>query len=139
MKYLLDTDTCVFWLRGRTSVREQLAAAGVETIGVAVLTVAELRYGAACSQNPAANHQSLDDFISGLQVVDFALETARLFGDLKAQLRAQGQLLEDFDLLIAATALTHGLTLVTNNMAHFQRVPNLTLANWVLPPVPFAK
>lgn len=80
------------------------------------------------SYHPAINHQAIDDFISGLQVVDFVLETARIFGELKAQLRAQGQLLEDFDLLIAATALTHGLTLVTNNTAHFQRVSNLTLA-----------
>ena len=63
MKFLLDTDTCVFWLRGYASVRDHLAAVGPEVIAISVITLAELRYGAACSARPASNHQAVDDFI----------------------------------------------------------------------------
>ena len=57
-------------------------------------------------------------------------DIARTFGEIKAQLRRQGSLIEDFDLLVAATAWVNGLTLVTNNTAHFGRVGGLTLDNW---------
>ena len=131
MKFLLDTDTCVFWLRGHESVRHRLAAIGPEATGVSVITLAELRYGAACSARPEANHQAIDDFISGITVLGVDSEIARIFGDLKTQLRKQGMLIEDFDLVIAATVLTHGLTLVTNNVEHFRRIPRLPLESWV--------
>jgi tRNA(fMet)-specific endonuclease VapC len=130
MKFLLDTDTCVFWLRGRPSVRERLLAVGVENVGVSVTTLAELRYGAACSAQAEANQQAVDNLISGLALVGIGPEACRIFGDLKAALRTRGQLIEDFDLLIAATALAHGLTLVTSNTDHFNRIPGLALENW---------
>lgn len=96
MKFLLDTDTCVFWLRERESVRHRLAATGLEATGISVITLAELRYGAACSARPEANHQAIGDFISGITVLGVDSEIARIFGDLKAQLRKQGMLIEDF-------------------------------------------
>ena len=130
MKFLLDTDTCVFWLRGREPVRHRLAVVGPEATGVSVITLAELRYGAACSARPEANHQAIDDFIAGITVLGVDPEMARVFGDLKALLHKQGMLIEDFDLVIAATALTHSLALVTNNVEHFRRIPRLPLENW---------
>lgn len=130
MKFLLDTDTCVFWLRGRESVRERLAAAGLDSIAISILTLAELRYGADCSARPAENHQTLDNFTSTIAVLGVDLETARLFGEVKAHLRKQGALIEDIDLLIAATARAYDLALVTNNSQHFARIPGLRLENW---------
>jgi tRNA(fMet)-specific endonuclease VapC len=133
MTFLLDTDTCVFWLRGRPTVRARLAAVGPETIGVSTITLAELRYGAECSSQPAANHQAIDDFIGGVTVVGVDSEVARAFGEIKAHLRRQGNLIEDFDLLLAATALAHGMTLITNNTEHYGRIAQLTLENWTQP------
>lgn len=133
MKFLLDTDTCAFWLRGYASVRDHLAAVGPEVIAISVITLAELRYGAACSARPASNHQAVDDFIAALSVLGVDPETARIFGDIKAHLRREGMLIEDLDLLIAATARTHNLTLVTNNQDHFGRIPGLHLDNWLGP------
>lgn len=131
MRFLLDTDTCVFALRGRASVRERLAAIGPEQVALSVITLAELRYGASCSARPQANHHAIDDFVSALAVLGVDAETARAFGDIKAHLRQAGQLIEDMDLLIAATAHAYDLTLVTNNAAHFGRIPGLRLENWV--------
>src|SRR3954454_15523363 len=117
MTFLLDTDTCVFWLRGRGTVRDHLAQVGLNTMAISIVTLAELLYGAACSQRPEANHQAIDAFISGIAVLSIDAASVRIFGDIKATLRLQGLLLEDFDLLIASTAQRHGLTLVRNNIA----------------------
>jgi tRNA(fMet)-specific endonuclease VapC len=131
VKFLLDTDTCVFWLRGATTVRERLVAVGLEDTAISVVTLAELRYGAAASARAEANQRAVDGLLAGLAVIGLSAATARRFGEVKAELRTRGELLEDFDLLIAATALTHALTLVTNNSSHYQRVPNLHLDNWI--------
>ena len=131
MKYLLDTDTCIFWLRGRASVRNKLSAVGVEEIGISVITLAELRYGASSTSNRSTHHQNIDHLISGLAVVGVSEEVTRTFGDIKAELRERNELIEDFDLLIASIAVTHGLVLVTNNVKHFERISNLSLENWV--------
>lgn len=95
-----------------------------------MITLAELRYGADCSAQPTANHQAIDDFLSGVAVLVVDADIARAFGEIKAQLRRQGNLIEDFDLLLAATAFANGLTLITNNSAHFGRVAGLILDNW---------
>jgi tRNA(fMet)-specific endonuclease VapC len=127
----LDTDTCVFWLRGRDSVRDRLLEAGPDNTSISVVTLAELRYGAACSTHPEDNQRTIDDFISGIAVLGLASTVAHAFGEIKAGLRRQGMLIEDFDLLIAATARVHDLTLITNNLGHFRRISGLHLDNWL--------
>jgi tRNA(fMet)-specific endonuclease VapC len=131
MTYLLDTDTCVFALRGQKSVRDRLCAADAELVAISVITLAELRYGADCSTDPQANHQAVDGFADGVAVLGLGEPIARLFGEFKAQLRRQGALLDDFDLLIAATAHHYDLIIVTHNLGHFSRLPMLQLEDWV--------
>ncbi len=104
MNFLLDTDTCIFWLRGRAPVRDHLEQVGLQAVGISIITLAELRYGAACSQRPEANHRAIDTFISAVAVIGVDLASVRAFGNMKTTLRLQGMLIEDFDLLIAATA-----------------------------------
>jgi tRNA(fMet)-specific endonuclease VapC len=125
MRYLLDTDTCVFALRGSESVREHLGAADPEALAISVITLAELRYGAACSVRPEANHQVIDDFIGGVIILGLDDGIARAFGEFKAQLRERGALIDDFDLLIAPTAHHYRLMLITHNLDHFHRIPEL--------------
>lgn len=136
VRYLLDTDTAVAWLRRNQAVRTRVADVGPAALAVSIVTVAELRYGAACSAQATANHQAIDGFLSGITVVGLDPAIARQFGEVKAALRTQGQLLEDADLFIAATALTYQLILATNNTQHFARIPGLQLENWLLPIVP---
>lgn len=132
MNFLLDTDTCVFWLRGRPEVRARVAAVGPEAVSISIITLAELRYGAECSANPVANHEAIEGFVGGVNVLPVDEAVARTFATIKATLRRQGSLLEDFDLLLAATALVNGLTLVTNNVSHFARVADLKIDSWAL-------
>ena len=135
MRFLLDTDTCVFWLRGHSLLRDRMTRVlednGAAEIALSVVTLAELRYGAAYSSRPTENHQAIDDFVSALMILTLTPETAKVFGEIKADLRTRGLLIEDLDLLIAATARAYDLTLVTNNQSHFSRVPGLRLENWV--------
>ena len=131
MTCLLDTDTCVFALRGSESIRDRLGAVDPKSVAISVITLAELCYGAACSAQPEANHQVVDDFASGVRVLGLDEDISRLFGEFKSQLRKQGMLIDDFDLLIAATARHHRLTLITHNLDHFSRLPELQLEDWV--------
>jgi tRNA(fMet)-specific endonuclease VapC len=131
MSYLLDTDTCVFALRGNQPVRERFDAVDPEALAISVITLAELRYGAACSARPEANHQVVDDFASGVIVLGLDDAIAHMFGGLKAHLCSQGALIDDFDLLIAATAHHYRPTLVTHNLDHFERIPELQVEDWV--------
>lgn len=135
MKYLLDTDTCVFWLRGHDPLRDRVASVAgedsAETLAISVVTLAELRYGAEYSDRPAENHEAIGGFLQGLTIVTVSPAVANLFGEIKAHLRGKGSLIEDLDILIAATARAHDLTLVTNNEGHFARVVDLSFENWL--------
>jgi tRNA(fMet)-specific endonuclease VapC len=130
VQFLLDTDTCVYWLRGREAVRQRVIAFGPTAISISIIILAELRYRAACSAQPEANHQAIDAFTIAIIVVGIDAAIARRFGDIKADLRRQGLLSEDSDLLIGGTTLALGLTSVTNNTEHFHHIPGLSLANW---------
>ena len=130
MNYLLDTDTCVYALRGRVSIREHLLAVGPAAVAISSITLAELRYGAASSARPAENHRAIDDFAQGINLLGIDPAITQVYGDFKAKLRAQRELLEDFDLLIASTASSLNLTLITNNLDHFQRISALRMENW---------
>jgi tRNA(fMet)-specific endonuclease VapC len=131
MSFLLDTDTCIYWLRGHESVRQRIEAMKPGNLAVSMISLAELHYGADCSDKPEHNHKVLDDFVSGLNILTLEQPVARRFGEIKAKLRRDGKLIEDFDLLIAATALAHDLILVTNNLEHFERIENLQIEDWV--------
>lgn len=120
-------------MRGHEIVRERLVEAGSGEVGVSIATLAELRYGAACSSHPENNHGAIGDFLSGIATVGVSPDGAKAFGDIKAELRKQGTLIEDMDIMIAATARTRELILVTNNERHFTRIPELRLENWTRP------
>jgi tRNA(fMet)-specific endonuclease VapC len=130
MSFLLDTDICVYWLRGDDVVRKRLAQAGLTEVSISIITLAELYYGADCSANAEANRQAVDVFAKGISLIGISYPSADIFARTKAGLRKAGMLIEDLDLLIAATALAHDLTLVTNNTEHFKRIPDLKLEYW---------
>ena len=130
MKYLLDTDTCVYWLRGRTDVRDRWISEDPGSIAISIITVAELYYGAAFSDRPEENRTAINNLIEHVIVLQVSKEAAEVFGNIKASLRKGGTLIEDIDLLIAGTALAYNLTLVTNNIRHFDRIPEIKIESW---------
>lgn len=131
MSYLLDTDTCIYWFKGRLSVRDKLLEVGIDQVAICVITVAELYYGAYNSNRITENLARAEQFVQTIQVLLLTDAALKRFGELKAQLRQAGQILADFDLLIASIALTENCILVTNNIRHYNRVTGLNLENWI--------
>jgi tRNA(fMet)-specific endonuclease VapC len=128
--FLLDTDTVIYALKGQAKVAENLRAHLHDPLYLSTITVMELYYGAYKSQNVDANLAKLKTIEESFTLLPPGPETVETFGKMKAILEAQGLRLADLDLIIAATALTRNLTLVTNNQRHFGRILGLKLANW---------
>lgn len=128
--YLLDTNICVFLLRGNRSVSDRIDHAGLTNCKISDVTVAELWYGVECSSNKPLNAASLKTFLRDIAIVPFE-KGIRVFAEEKARLRKLGTPIEEFDLLIASAAIAEDLVLVTDNIKHFQRIEGLKLENWM--------
>ncbi|MEH2182716.1 type II toxin-antitoxin system VapC family toxin [Nostoc sp.] len=133
MTYLLDTDTCIYWIKDINSVRTKVREIGWEQICICSITVAELYFGAYNSQRVVENLNRAEEFIQNLPVVPLTDPALKKYGELKAELRKIGQTIAEFDLLIASVALADNYTLVTNNTRHYSRISNLQLENWISP------
>ena len=129
--YLLDTDICIYWLKGYQAVKDHLLNAGTEHIAISVITAAELYFGVYNSIRVEENHFQLERFLDTITILSLENPILNTYGVLMAELRKEGQALADFDLLIAATTLTEGRVLVTNNIRHYERIPHIRLENWV--------
>lgn len=134
LKYMLDTNIIIYVIKQKPpEVRIKFNQVATQ-LCVSSITVAELIYGAEHSQFPEKNLQVVEDFLSRLQVLDYGIDAAIQYGNIKASLRNSGRLISDNDLHIAAHARSKGLVLVTNNSKEFERVPALQLENWVNSP-----
>lgn len=131
MTYLLDTDMCIAWLRGMPGIRQQMLTKGPEEVGISVVTHAELLYGAMRSSRVTENLAKVKSFVRLRRVIDLSEPVLVRFAVEKARLRGERHLVPDFDILIAATALAHGLVLVTGNLRHYERFPGLRTENWL--------
>ncbi len=131
MKYLLDTDTCIYLINERpTKVLTQFKRHALEDIGISSITASELAYGVAKSAS-AKNSAALQAFLLPLNVVEYDTAAAMAYGDIRASLEKQGKTIGPLDMLIAASALSRKLVLVTNNEKEFRRVAKLTVENWL--------
>lgn len=131
MKYLLDTNTCIRYINGRSaSIRAKLPTIPLVDVGVSIITKAEMYYGSAKSQTPQRSREKQREFLQTIQTVPFDESVALKYGDIRAYLSQQGTPIGGNDLLIAATALANNLILVTHNMREFSRVPNLRTEDW---------
>lgn len=130
MQYLLDTNICVFFLRGKLNLDDLIRDKGRENCFVSEITVAELRYGAENSDNPAKSHKAVDAFVSGLSIVPIYGSIKR-YAKEKVRLRKIGKPMHDeFDLLIGVTAIENKLILVTDNVKDFERLEEIKIENW---------
>lgn len=131
MNYLLDTNICIYLIKKQPRhVLQQFEAHAIGDIGVSVITVAELQYGVQKSRQPTQNQHALEQFLIPLAIVDFDYLAAASYGRIRAVLETQGTPIGPLDMLIAAQAVSLGITLVTNNTKEFSRVPGLKLTNW---------
>ena len=129
--YLFDSDTCIEMLRGRMPGTVSLMRGSQSDLfGVPTVVEAELRLGAARSDNPEANRLLLERFLAPLAAVPFTSACAIAYAEIRADLQARGCLIGPNDLFIAATAKATGSVLVSNNVREFSRVRGLSLESW---------
>lgn len=127
LKYLIDTDWVVYYFKGRQAIVKRLNAIEDESLAISVVTLAELYDGLYGSRDPRKREQDLQNFLQWVTVLRLDEETCRLFGKERSRLRQAGRLPGDMDLFIGATALRHGLTILTNNSNHFGRIAGLRI------------
>ncbi len=134
MKYLLDTNTCVDFLRHGPASRVSAKLAGVNPGDVVLCSVvmAELLFGALRSHHPARNLAQVRIFASGFSSLAFDDRAADDYAKIRSDLATRGTPIGPNDLMIAAIALANGLALVTHNTIEFSRVIGLILEDWQL-------
>ena len=132
MKYMLDTDTCVCLIRKKApQVLGKFEKLSFGDVGVSAITVAELQHGVQKSHRPAQNRQALAQFLAPLIIADFDNAASEQYGVIRAALERQGTPIGLLDTLIAAHALSLGVTMVTTNEREFSRVLELQVENWM--------
>ena len=127
--FLLDTDICVFRILGHHDLESKFNMFENECF-LSEITVAELRFGAERGNRKEEQHHIVDVMCNQFKVLPIT-KTIRIYAAEKARLWERGTKIEDFDLLIGATALYYDLTLVTNNTRHFERMQSLRIENWI--------
>jgi tRNA(fMet)-specific endonuclease VapC len=128
--FLLDTDTIIYSLKGNKRVVGNLEGHQHDPLQISVISLMELYYGAYKSQKKNANIAKVRRIEKSFPTIPVDFFISETFGMIKSQLESKGTPLDDFDLIIAATALTHNLVLVTNNEKHFRRIDGLKHVNW---------
>jgi len=127
LSFVIDADWVIDHLNGVTPVTRRLKELQPRGLGLSVVSAAELWEGALFSRDPKRSQETLETFLSGVDILGLDEEICKRFGQLRGSMRKLGQTIGDFDLLIAATALRHGLTLLTNNRKHFEGIAGLKI------------
>lgn len=131
-KIMLDTNICIYLIKNKPiEVKEKFNDYEVGEICISSITVSELYYGVYKSQIVEKNLQALALFLAPLNIVDYNEKASIEYGKLRAALESAGKVIGSLDMLIAAHAVSLGVTLVTNNTKEFERVGELKLENWV--------
>jgi tRNA(fMet)-specific endonuclease VapC len=130
VKFLLDTNTCIYALKQNERVLDRLLSAAREDVAVSVITEAELRTGAARSSSPSMTLHLVENFLSPITLLEFTSEDAVAYAAVRARLERVGTPIGPLDTLIASQAVARKLTLISNTEREFRRVAGLTVENW---------
>lgn len=130
MNFLVDTNICSAYLKGEKAVWNKFMQHS-GGLAISVVTAGELWTWVSRGSASQRSKDSITKFIGGVDVVELDLKIAIRFGELRGQLMDSGTPMPDMDGLIAATALSENLTLVTHNVADFKEVPDLRIENWL--------
>lgn len=134
LKYMLDTNICIYVIKRRPLAMLEVFNRHAGTMCISSITYAELCHGVEKSSQPEHNRRQVDDFISRLDVLPYSDKAAGHYGDIRAALERQGQIIGINDLHLAAHARAEGLVMVTNNEKEFDRVAGLRVDNWLNTP-----
>ncbi len=131
MSYLIDTDICIYWLKGNENIEQKALAVRLDNIYISFIVLSELYYGAYKSQRIKENLIAVKALWKKLGFIESNDDICETFGKLKADLEKNGNVINDADMFIASCALVNGFTLVTNNERHFKRIKGLKIENWI--------
>ncbi len=129
-KFILDTDICIYWLKGNQDIERNIIFHGLNNIFITVITECELFYGACKSSQREKNLAVMNDLRKKILTLHTAESVPYRYGRIKSELESTGTKLDDADILIACITLHHQATLVTNNTRHFGRIEGLSMENW---------
>jgi tRNA(fMet)-specific endonuclease VapC len=130
VKYLLDTDTCIAAMRGRSNALAKVTALSPDDCVVSTITVYELAVGVAKCREPSKEAAKVARFLGHVHVLPLEVDAARAAGEIRAALEQKGQAIGPYDVLLAGQALARGLQLVSGNVAEFSRVRGLQIEGW---------
>ncbi|MEY4718811.1 MAG: hypothetical protein RL563_1429 [Pseudomonadota bacterium] len=133
LRYLLDTNIVIYVIKRRPVEALEMFNRHAGQMAISTITLAELMHGAEKSSQADANMRVVEDFASRLEVLPYTAKAAQHYGSIRAALEKIGKPIGVNDLHIAAHARSEGLTLVTNNLGEFSRVPALQSENWLSP------
>lgn len=128
-QYLLDTNICIYFIKGLYDLKSKFKEVGPENCFISEITLAELKFGVAKSQAKKKNQRALENFLTGVQILPI-FPALDIYASEKARLQKSGKVIDDFDLLIGATAVSFDLVMVTNNTNHFKRIKDIKLVDW---------
>ena len=132
MKYLLDTNICIYIINKRpVSVIQRLSNYEIDDIAISSITVSELEYGINKSKNPDNSRIALIEFLLPFKLIDYDFKAAKEYGIIRSDLERAGQPIGAMDYLLAAQAISLDLILVSNNLKEFSKVKKLRMENWV--------
>ena len=132
MKYLLDTNTCIYIINKKPpSAVNRIRSKHPDEVSISTITIAELEYGVHRSKHIDQNRIALLEFLVPFMILDFDQSAAAVYGGVRASLERKGTPIGPMDLLLAAQALSQQLILVTNNLREFRRVAGLQIENWI--------
>jgi tRNA(fMet)-specific endonuclease VapC len=131
IKYMLDTDTCIYTINRKPAHLKRLFNAHIGQLSISSVTWGELICGAEKSESVERNLDQLQGFAARLEILHFSENAACQFGQVKAELELVGQPIGAYDMMIAGHARSAGLILITNNQREFKKVKGLRLENWV--------
>lgn len=129
MNYLLDTNICIYYIKEKYNLESKFELYEGYYFYVSEITVAELLYGVEYSTKKEENYKNLKEFLSIINILNIS-DSIPFFTIEKARLRNMGLMIDNFDLLIGATAVYNKMTLVTNNVKHFNRISNIIIEDW---------
>ncbi len=118
-------------MKGKFDLEAKFDKIQTENCFISEITLAELKFGVEKSEKPEKNKKALENFLTGVQILPI-FHSLDLYAKEKARLQKAGNLVDDFDLLIGVTSITHKLTMVTNNTNHFKRINGIKLEDWTI-------
>lgn len=128
-KYLLDTNICIYFIKGQYELNKKILETGEENCFISEITVAELKYGIENSKTKETMRKIVEAFIPKFPIIPI-YNSLDIYAKEKAKLRKHGLIIDDFDILIGATAIANNMVMVTNNVVHLNRLDKIIIEDW---------